>query len=319
MVAIPEIQRTTVNAIWDALENDQENWDSYGVSISQANDPCARKLWYGLRWLLEPEKFPGRTLAIFDSGNYHEQKTIDQLRLAGLEVVEFDPDTGKQFKVALARGFLRGKIDAKVRGFVEAPKTWHIVEIKSAKNTDFNAVRKHGVQKAKPEHYGQNILYMLAEGAERGAYIVTCKNTDDKEIQRLRLEDVREDAEFIVRRVEEIVDAEEPPAKLQEDGDKFPCGFCRFNGLCHGGEFPKRRTCRTCIHFTFTEGGNGHCDRWHAPKTPNEQKLGCVNHLFLPSIIPAEQTDANAELETISYKLVDGRTWTDGGRDEQAH
>lgn len=317
MPLMPALQRTTVNAIWESREREQENWDSYGVPISQANDPCARKLWYVLRWVLAPEKFPGRTLAIFDTGNYHEQKTIDDLRRAGCEVTEVDPATGKQFKVSLARGFLRGKIDAKVLGLVEAPKTEHITEIKSAKNTDFNGIVKHGVKKHKPEHYGQVILYMEAEGAERGAYIVTCKNTDNKHLERLRREDVSEDARFIIQRVESLIDMDDPPLRYKDDGEAYPCNFCNFKGLCHGGEFPQRRSCRTCIHFEFTRDGLGKCVRDDKPLSIDAQKSGCDAHLFLPSLIPAEQVDANGAQEWIEYQIEDGRVWRDGGYDEE--
>lgn len=315
MVAIPEFTNTTPARIFAAREAEQENWDSYGTPVSQANDPCPRKIWYGLRWLLLPETFKGRILRIFETGQIHETQMIEDLRRIGCEVRETDPVTGKQFAVALARGFLRGRIDALVTGLPEAPKTEHVVEIKSAKNTDFSAIVKHGVAKKKPEHYGQIILYMLDTGLTRGAYIVVCKNTDQIHIERLRLEDVLDDAERIVAQVESLIDAESPPPKLHDDGDKFPCSFCRFKGHCQEGDMPERRACRTCLHFRFTRDGNGECVRWGDPKTPSSQKEGCPAHLFLPGLIPGEQIDADPETETVTYRMADGSEWVDGNKE----
>lgn len=314
MVAIPPPQDSTVARIWRAkVEAQGEPWDSYGVSASIANDECARKLWYILRWALPQAPIDdGRKLAIFETGNIYEQRMIDDLRAAGFDVQDVDPDTGKQIRVSLARGFLRGKIDAVVTGLVEAPKTPHIAEFKSAKNTDFNAVQKHGLKAKKPLHYGQIILYMADQGASRGAYFIRCKNTDQIYMERLRWEDVENDARLIIERVQRLLDEHEPPARLKENAaDAFPCRFCDFVNLCQSGERPQRRSCRSCIHFSFTSDGNGHCARWGEAKRPDDQKVGCPKHLFLPGLVPGEVVDTDTEAETITYDMADGTTWVD--------
>ncbi len=314
MVALPPPQETSITRVWDAKAAGQgKAWDSLGISASIANDDCARKLWYILRWLLPPEQIEdGRRLAIFETGNNYEQRVIDDFRAADFEVHDVDPDTGKQVRVSLARGFLRGKIDAKIKGLVEAPKTEHVAEIKSAKNTDYNAVVKHGVKAKKPLHYGQLIVYMADLGFSRGAYIIRCKNTDNMHLERLRWEDVKDDARRIIDRVERLVDEHKPPERISTNGDKWPCSFCNFVEQCQRGAMPPRRSCRTCINFTFTSDGNGHCTRFDEAKNPTDQKAGCPAHLFLPGVIPGQVAETDTENETITYEMADGATWVDG-------
>ena len=67
----------------------------------------------------------GRQLRIFERGSLEEERVIADLRRAGVEV------SREQERFALAGGWLRGKIDAIGRGFLEAPKAEHVVEIKS--------------------------------------------------------------------------------------------------------------------------------------------------------------------------------------------
>ena len=87
------------------------------------------------------------------------------LRRAGVEI------SREQERFALAGGWLRGKVDAVGVGFLEAPKAEHVIEIKSMKAADWRAVQKHGVAKAKPEHWHQLHVGMAALGIARGAYI----------------------------------------------------------------------------------------------------------------------------------------------------
>ena len=45
-----------------------------------------------------------------------------------------------------------------------------------------------------------------------------------------------------------------------------------------------------------------------------DQQAGCLNHLFIPALVPGEQIDADPEAETVSYRMADGSVWVDGGR-----
>ena len=115
-----------------------------------------------------------------------------------------------------------------------------------------------------------------------------------------------------------IVDANDAPQRASDKADAFMCRFCQHKATCHEGA-PARRSCRTCLHFTFTSDGNGHCERFAAPKRPDAQKAGgdCPCHLFLPSLVAGEQIDADPTAETITYRMNDGSEWTDGAQGAQ--
>jgi hypothetical protein len=81
-----------------------------------------------------------------------------------------------------------------------------------------------------------------------------------------------------------------------------------------------RRHCRTCLHFAFGRDGNGHCARFDEPRSPQRQQEGkdCPAHLFLPTLVPGEQVDADPEAETVTYRMPDGAVWVDGATEAAA-
>ena len=320
MVEIPPPAQRTVDAIWAAREAEHKArppYESYGISASSLGHDCDRKLWYSLRWASLPEQFTGRKLRIFERGDIEEQRILDDLRLAGVEVEDVDPVTGRQWRFALANGFLRGKADGRAIGIIEAPKTEHVIEIKSMKAADWRAIVKHGLARKKPEHWHQLHAGMVGLGLTRGAYIAVNKDSEEIHIERIAL-DV-EEGNRQEARVLRIVDAHDAPGRIADSDETFACRFCQHKALCHSPEFA-RRHCRTCVHFTFTRDGNGHCDRFNVPHSPQEQRNGasCPAHLFLPALVPGVQVDANPDEEWIEYELPDGTTWRDGKESRNA-
>jgi hypothetical protein len=129
MVApLPPVESPTVSAIWRAREAEaaadpRSAYEGFGTPASALGSPCDRQLWLSLRWASPPETPSGRQLRIFERGNLEEERVIADLRSAGIEV------SREQERFALAGGWLRGKIDAIGRGFLEAPKAEHVVDI----------------------------------------------------------------------------------------------------------------------------------------------------------------------------------------------
>jgi len=211
----------------------------------------------------------------------------------------------------MARGFLRGKADGRCIGVIEAPKADHVLEVKSAKAADWRGVKRHGLAKHKPDHWHQLHIGMAALGVTRGLYVMVNKDTEEILTERLHLDvEVATQQEL---RVERLVDSDDAPVRISDKADSFACRFCKHKAVCHEGAFA-RRHCRTCLHFSFTSEGNGHCSRFEKPLRPKSQSQGadCPAHLYLPDLVPGEQIDACAESETIKYQMPDGTEWTDG-------
>lgn len=312
MPPIPKPTASTVRSIYAAYEEANTPRDGKTIPVSQAAEECSRKLWYDFRWVTPHEHIPGRTLRIFETGNLEETRWIENLRMIGCEVVDID-DRGRQIRVDLCGGHVGGYLDTEILGLPEAPKTWHVGEIKSHNLKSFTALKKDGVRISKPLHYGQMQTYCHARGRSRWIYLAVCKDNDELYAERGEY-----DFEYVARllaKAERIIHANEPPAKLHEDPDAkmaFACGWCRHKSICHENAWP-RSNCRTCLYSAPEEGGTWSCGRWSKPLSLDEQKAGCPAALYLPALVPGEQVDADEEAETVTYRLrVGGKTWVDG-------
>lgn len=306
MVPIPRPTPSTLRAIHEAITKGYDDWESVGVPAGEIGVECDRAIWLAFRRASQQEEITWQKRRIFERGNIEEERLLDLLRLVDCEV------WGEQDRVRAAGGHLRGKIDGRVRGLLEAPAKEHIVECKSAKQEVFRKVAKEGVQKGKPEHYATFQFYMHGLGVDRVFYMMTNKNDEDLHVER-----VPYDAEFAIRavaRIERIINLPEPPGRLCSKRDDFRGMFCRQAAVCWGEEKP-RAHCRSCLHSTPLMDGNAgwDCARWSKPLSLAEQDAGCPAHLFVPKMLVGyEQIDCDPEAETITYKSPTGDIYIDG-------
>lgn len=321
MPPLPDPINHTVNSIYDALAAKGRKGDSRGVPMSDVANECERAIWYKLRWACEPEKIDGQKQRRFDTGLIEEERLLDNLEAAGATVERVDPATGRQFTVSLANGWLRGKMDGRALGVVEAPKTPHVVECKSHNDRSFKELLKQappkgeGLKRSKPDHYAQCQSYMHAQGLSRCLYLAVNKNTDELYAERIEY-DVGY-ALTIEAKVSRIVHTDRAPTRLHDDPKSksaFACGWCSALSICHEGQWA-RRNCRTCIAAQFEDGAEVRCTLSGRVLSYTEQQSGCPQHRYLPSLVPGEQVDADLASRTITYQLPNGTQWVDGGRD----
>jgi len=274
---------------------------------SKLGAECERMLWYSFRWVSPPVEFEGQMLRLFQTGDIHEQRFVDDLNKIGCEVVELDPNKpDKQIGVSFAYGHSYGFLDAEIRNLPDAPATWHVGEFKSHNDKSFRHLVAHGVEKSKPEHYAQTLIYMHLRNRERGVYLAVNKNTDERYGERIEYD--FEKAVRLERKAERIVMSPVPLAKISEKPDFYGCRFCDHADKCHGDALPEVN-CRTCLHVTPADGGKWICEHHNTERDREEQEAGCADHLFIPAIVPGDQVDADGEIGRVSYALPDGRTF----------
>lgn len=305
MAPLPQPVAPTIRAIYAAYEQDNEHYDSLGISVGEIATECDRALWYTFRWASAPEQIEGRKLSIFRTGDRWEEVMVSDLERIGVEV------WGQQDRIRLVAGHVRGKCDGKAIGIPEAPKTEHLCEFKSSNDKGFKEIQKHKCKVAKPLHYGQCQIGMHAFGLTRCLYMVTNKNDDARYVERIEY-----DAAWCIRqlaRAERIINSPSPPSRLSDDPEFFGCRFCKHYDVCHGKSW-SRVTCRSCLHATPEMTGDAHwsCSRWAKPLSVDEQKAACPAHLYIPGMVPGEQVDASEANETVTYTLWNGKTWIDG-------
>ena len=293
----------TRSAIFRAYEAARSSYEPVGINVGDLGHECDRKLWYDFRRASPPEVIEGRKLRIFDTGDIEEKRILDDLRDIGCTII------GEQERVKFVGGHVRGKIDAEALGIPEAPKTVHIVECKSSNDKGFKELLAKGMQKGKPLHYAQCQMYMHGRGHTRAIYICVNKNDDDIYVERVAYDLAY--CERMLARAERIIKADDPPSRISEKPSIPPCLWCRHKAVCHEGEWA-RKGCRTCLHSTpvlTSENACWDCARWNKPLTLDEQTYGCLSHRFIPSLVPAKQTDVNLETGDVTYLLPNGETW----------
>lgn len=315
MVALPPhgqcaATAQAIDAAWEAIEAKNERRGYIGAS--SLGKPCERAIWYEFRWAHPQERFDGRMLRLFNTGHEAEDRVIKWLRMAGVEVSDFDPSTSmQQWGFTDLDGHFCGHADGILTGVLEAPKTRHLFECKSHNLKSFDQLAKCGVAVSKPEHVDQMQIYMGYLGVSRGFYFAWCKNDDRIYTERIKF-DV---AHFstLKAKAERVKRSDVIPLRISDNPDYYLCKSfnCPAYAICHGDKLPDR-TCRTCIHSTPSSGGEWRCEQHNSTLSRDDQINGCGLHLFLPSIVNGEQIDFNEKNKTITYLMPSGAEWVDG-------
>ena len=287
------------------------------LGASAIGKECARSLWYEFRKCVKPN-FDGRLYRLFDRGHREEATFVEELRGIGCEVHEFDAD-GNQFEVIACDGHFKGHTDGAALGIPEAPKTWHLLEMKTASAKSFAKTQKDGVEKDKPQHFAQMQVYMHLTGLKRALYMVVNKDNDELYTERLRYDSKR--AQGYIDKAQSIINATTPPERISDRADSWACKFCDARELCHGvGETAvpvPALHCRNCCHSTPCAEGEWMCDAGF-----KYGRKECDSHVFLPGLINfAEPTDSFANKDdstVVEFTSTDGGTVWHHGNDGDA-
>lgn len=265
---------------------------------------CERALWLTFRWARK-QSHDARMLRLFARGQREEQVFIDLLRDAGIQVVDVDATTGRQFTFSAIGGHFGGSMDAACQGLPES-SVWHVVEMKTHGKKSFDELAKIGVKLAKPTHYDQMVCYMGWTGMTRALYMAVCKDDDRLHFERIDADPAR--FEILMAKAARIIAAAEPPERISEDAGWYQCKLCEFHSLCHGTDVPLP-TCRSCCHVTPELDGNARwfCTRHKQDLTASDQQEACQAHLFIPALLKnfAEVMDASLPENWVEYQFKD--------------
>jgi hypothetical protein len=312
VAALPQPTHGTVQLIYQLHERRAAEELPRGyLGWSQIGETCDRALWYSLRWA-ERERFDGRMARLFNTGHLEEARVLQELRDAGVEVWDRDPATGEQFEVVSVNGHLRGHLDAIARGLPEAPKTAHLVDVKTIKAKKFDELVKRGIRTTYPKYWAQGHGYMGRVQLTRAMFIFVCKDDDRIHIERFEFD--KGEFERYEQRAARLVAAAEPPSRFSDDPQCFECKYCAYNALCHATAAPQVN-CRTCAHSTPVEGGAWSCARYAIDAIPLENQLaGCADHRYIPILLErfAKPVDADASRNTVTYELAGGGHFVNG-------
>lgn len=312
MVAITLPACPTLEAADRALAEGQTRKHRSHLGMSQIGAPCDRALFYSFRWAAQPN-FDAPTLKRFEDGHASEAVAVRRLKsVPGIELHEVD-ERGDQFRFEDFGGHFSGSCDGAVLGILQAPKTWHILEIKaSEKWADLDKAKKkvgekHALAEWNPTYYAQAALYMHYAGLER--HYLVCVSPGARKWTAVRTDADPVHAETLRQRAERIIFSDQAPERIGGP-DFFQCRWCDFHEVCHGAAVRAERNCRTCLAVEVCRDGEWRCTKFGHVLSKDDQEAGCAEHRFLPSLVPGEQIDA-AEWG-VAYRI-GGAEWIDRG------
>lgn len=250
---------------------DEPRWR---LGASEIGEECLRRTWYKFRWF-DFEVVNGRLRRLFQRGHEEETRIAGLLQSIGFTVLAHDPATGKQWRNSTLYGHYGGSSDGKAyHGSFAGEALSCQPEYKTHSLKSFNDLVKHGVKKSKPKHYIQMSCYASWNNFKLGLYFPVCKDNDD--IQPELVEIDPEVALKAERVAEAIINAKEPPPKINENSAFFVCKTCFFRPVCHLGKEPARN-CRSCRFATPTTNGDAEwtCLKWNAVIPREAAPLGC--------------------------------------------
>jgi len=222
----------------------------------------------------------GRLLRLFETGQLEEYRFVENLRSVGVEVHDFEEETGNQFGFSDMGGHFAGSIDGAAKGILEAPKTWHLLEFKTYNDKRFELLKKQGVQITSPEHHAQMIIYMYYLDFTRAFYMAVNKNTDELYSERIKNDSVL--AGLLQQKAERIIVAPCPPIRISSDPEWWKCKYCDHQGTCHDG-YQATVNCRTCLHSSPVVGC-WFCEKYNQKLSHKEQLRGCSEHQYIPAL-----------------------------------
>jgi hypothetical protein len=277
MAEIPQVTdaHQIVERIYKAIEKKQRGaFRLARVGASGIGDPCLRSIWYGWRGYGK-EDFGGRMLRLFKTGHLQEDRIVVDLIEADYQVWPVDPSTNQQWTYNDFSGHFVVKLDGVIKGLEGAEKTPHVLEIKTHNKKSFDELPKFGVQKAKPSHYDQMHCGMMYSGIHRALYVALCKDDERYYVERVVYDEAY--GEELAKKINTIITATMPPAKIADKAEAYACKWCKFKPVCHEGAAPLR-TCRSCEHAEAISDGRWMCSLMKNELTSDDQLKACEHY-----------------------------------------
>lgn len=266
MVDLKQHYHTTSQQL-KLLTEEDEHRDYLGMS--GIGHPCTRYIWYTFRQAYASVK-PKRIKHIFRRGDRIEEGVIEALQEIG---IKYHTDYS-QYEIVDGFGHIKGHVDGVVSHVPEAPKTLHLLEIKSMKESSFKDYIKKGLKEYSAAYWAQIQTYMMHLRLTRTLYIVVNKNTDEISAQRYKLD--MDDAVKALKRGKTVVLSETPPPRAFNK-TYYMCKWCDAYNICHeSGSMLK--SCRTCKYVNVEHEGKWSCSFYEAELPKDFMPKGCNNH-----------------------------------------
>lgn len=207
------------------------------IGASQVGHPCLRKTWYEYNQAEKDREYNAEELLRFCVGDAVEKRI--------LKIIDKYNDEVKTIRPPL--------LGEKEEGFLGTPDAimlvngvWIIVEIKTAKNSSFNAIKKNGLRASQPTYWAQTQAYLglASEYYEKNKDTLSWGPIEktqifvfNKDTSETYEESIFFDSFYFSHlrdRAKIIKDSDTAPTRLSENKAHYLCNMCSFKKRCHG-------------------------------------------------------------------------------------
>jgi hypothetical protein len=231
------------------------------IGASVIGKDCDAYLSFSLRGFPEDPPSP-KLLRIFRLGHTVEELVVEDLKRAGLNVMDRDPMSGKQFNLQAFGGHVSTNLD----GLHElADGSLEVVEIKSMNNRLWKECNTKGVRSSHPQYFDQMQMMMGLGGFKSSLFVAYNKDTSEYLAQRIEFDDLQ--WSFLQTRIERALSGK--VSRLGKDENDWRCSGCFRRSVCWG-KTKTEKECVFCAHATPLSSGG-----WHCSKHDKEARNAC--------------------------------------------
>jgi len=188
------------------------------IGASNIGSECLRQIWYDYK------QAPGlpidsRLKRIFKTGHVIESMILDLLEEAGLKLCRLPFDFKEE-----EQPYFRGHVDA----------IWQnnaIIEIKTAKDSQFKLFVKNGLYRWSPRYYAQVQAYMGMSGIHKTYLLALNKDNSSIHDELIEFDEIFYETLKIKAQLIHQCDIE--PPKINQSPLFFMCKMCRYRRICH--------------------------------------------------------------------------------------
>lgn len=234
----------------------QENRNYNGLST--IGEKCLRKLQF-IHYDCLITTFSCRMIRLFGVGHTMEPKLRKELtQFLGIVF------KGDQDEVIGFAGHWKGHIDGlgiflRSSKFYTKDDDWFLMEYKTHNEKSFTELKKDGVKKSKPMHYGQVTSYMGYKKINKTMYVGYNKNTSEIYLEWITFDE--SDFRDNKRKESEVVLADTLLPRIGNDSPMWhECKLCDAIGVCFG-KTPMNKSCKNCEHVDIHDGGLWTCGK----------------------------------------------------------
>lgn len=219
-----------------------------------------------------PETPPqARIKRIFRDGHRIEEDVVADLKKAGYEVDEVDPETKKQFYYSMFGNHVSGSGD----GNITIDGELHLLEIKSMNATRHNRCKKVGVKVSDYKYYAQVQLMMGLSDIKKSCFVSYNKNTSEYLSEIITFDEF--EYSELLRRINVVLNNE--GKRIAKDKTDWRCKSCFKREACWEGLKPSP-ACHNCKHAIAADTGG---KAWWCNNHNKEAVNTCDDYtLFLP-------------------------------------